>query len=91
MTVRAFLDLGGLAPEDVDVQTVVGRVDMNEQLHDVSTLTMAFVDGDTSGDGFRYEAHLPLTSSGPIGYTVRVLPRHELLAFPSEMGLVTTA
>ena len=90
MTVRAFLDLGGLAPEDVDVQTVVGRVDMNEQLHDVSTLTMAFVDGD-SGDGFRYEAHLPLTSSGPIGYTVRVLPRHELLAFPSEMGLVTTA
>jgi starch phosphorylase len=26
---------------------------------------------------------------GPFGYTVRVLPRHPLLAGPAEMGLVT--
>ena len=88
MTVRAYLDLGGLSPEDVEVQTVTGRVDMNEQLHDVSTMPMTFVG---NGDGFRYEAHLPLTTSGPVGYTVRVLPRNKLLASPAEMGLVTTA
>ena len=88
MTVRAYLDLGGLSPEDVEVQTVTGRVDMNEQLHDISTMPMTFVG---NGDGFRYEAHLPLTTSGPVGYTVRVLPRNKLLAAPAEMGLVTTA
>jgi len=37
MTVRAFLDLGGLAPEDVEVQSVTGRVDVNEQLHDITS------------------------------------------------------
>jgi starch phosphorylase len=34
---------------------------------------------------------LTLAKSGPVGYTVRVLPRHELLAAPAELGLVTTA
>jgi len=39
----------------------------------------------------RYEAALTLTRSGPVGYTVRILPRHELLAAPAELGLVTIA
>jgi starch phosphorylase len=88
MTIRAYLDLGGLEPDDVEVQAVTGRVDDTEQLHEVSTMSMTFVG---NGDGYRYEAQLPLTKSGPVGYTVRVLPRHHLLASPAEMGLVTTA
>ena len=88
MMVRAYLDLGGLTPEDVEVQTVTGRVDANEQLHDITTVPMTLV-GD--GDGYRYEAQLPLTTSGAVGYTVRVLPKNDLLASPAEMGLVTTA
>ena len=92
---RAQVDLGGLTPEDVQVQSVTGRVDISEHLHDISTVDMVFVPAtDSSGvvdTGFRYEAHLPLTQSGPVGYTVRVLPRHELLASPAELGLVTTA
>ena len=88
MTVRAYLDLGGLSPEDVEVQTVTGRVDENEQLHDISYMAMSFVG---NGDGYRYEAELPLRRSGPVGYTVRVLPKNELLASPAELGLVTIA
>ena len=91
MTVRALLDLGGLSPQDVQVQTVTGPVDVNEQLHDITTVPMDCTDGNADADGFRYEAHLPLTRSGAIGYTVRVLPRHTLLAAPAELGLVTTA
>ncbi|TKV60562.1 glycosyltransferase family 1 protein [Nakamurella flava] len=92
MTVRAYLDLGGLSPEDVEVQTVTGRVDESEQLHDITYSTMTFVDGqDQRGDGFRYEAELPLQRSGPVGYTVRVLPKNGLLASPAELGLVTIA
>ena len=95
MTVRAYVELGGLAPADVVVQSVTGRVDVNEQLHDIVTVDMGFVDApdstDSAGTGYRYEAQLPLTRSGAVGYTVRVLPRHELLASPAELGLVTTA
>ncbi|MET3805110.1 starch phosphorylase [Nakamurella sp. UYEF19] len=88
MTVRAYVDLAGLEPSDVEVQTVTGRVDETEALHEVTTVPMTFVG---NGDGYRYEAQLPLTRSGPIGYTVRVIPRHPLLASPAELGLVTTA
>ena len=31
----------------------------------------------------------PLRRPGPFGYTVRVVPRHPLLATSAEMGLVT--
>ncbi len=95
MTLRAQVDLGGLTPEDVQVQSVTGRVDINEHLHDISTVDMVFVPAtDSTGvvdTGYRYEANLPLTQSGPVGYTVRVLPKHELLASSAELGLVTTA
>ena len=31
---------------------------------------------------------MTLDRTGPFGYTVRVLPRHELLASPAELGVV---
>jgi glycogen phosphorylase len=33
----------------------------------------------------------PLPVAGPVGYTVRVLPHHPLLASDTELGLVTLA
>ena len=32
-----------------------------------------------------------LERTGPVGYTVRVLPRHQLLATPAELGVATVA
>jgi glycogen phosphorylase len=37
----------------------------------------------------RYVGEAELGRPGPFGYTVRVLPRHPLLAGPAEMGLIT--
>ena len=37
----------------------------------------------------RVTARLPV--AGPVGYTVRVLPHHPLLAGDNELGLVTLA
>ena len=88
LTLRAYLDLGGLSPEDVEVQAVTGRIDLADDLHEVTSVPMVFVG---NGDGYRYEANLPLARSGPVGYTVRVLPRHALLASSAELGLVTNA
>jgi starch phosphorylase len=89
LTVRAHCQLGGLTPADVSVQAVLGRVDMNEQLHEIDVTDMTVLDRLDGVD--RYEVAVPLTRSGPVGYTVRILPRHELLAAPAELGLVSTA
>ena len=37
----------------------------------------------------RFAGSVKLDRPGPFGYTVRVLPRHPLLASRAEMGLVT--
>ena len=36
----------------------------------------------------RFEAVVALPHAGVLGYTVRVLPRHDLLAAPAELGRV---
>jgi starch phosphorylase len=83
--VRALVDLAGLAPSDVDVQVVVGRVDDRDELRDVITASMRPV-----SDG-EYAADLRLAHAGALGYTFRVLPRHGLLATPAELGRVVLA
>ena len=39
----------------------------------------------------RFDGRLELRRTGPFGYTVRVLPKHEYLANPAELGVVTLA
>ncbi len=87
MTVRAYVDLAGLTEQDVTVQTVIGRLGADHTLDEPRITDMEFVG---NGDGHRFQAHIPLQRAGSLGYTVRVLPRHPLLASPAEMGLVTT-
>ncbi len=87
ISLRAFVRLGSLSPDDVDVQAVYGPVDDADVLTSMSTLSLKAVEQDEAGR-YRYEGTLDLDRTGPIGYTVRVLPRHELLATPAELGLV---
>ena len=85
VTVRARVDLNGLSPSDVEVQAVIGRVADSGELSDVATATMS-----PGADG-AYQAELALPHVGSVGYTVRVLPHHELLATPAELGRVILA
>jgi glycogen phosphorylase len=88
LTLRAYVRLGELAPSDVVVQAVLGRVDENENLTDVRTVTMSHAGTDSLGEVFVTDTALPI--SGAVGYTVRVLPHHELLVGDAELGLVRT-
>ncbi|SFP31098.1 starch phosphorylase [Amycolatopsis arida] len=80
--VRARIDLAGLEPSDVEVQAVVGRVGDVDELEDPVTVPMT----PTEIGEFRGSVVLP--RAGALGYTVRVLPRHGLLASPAELGKV---
>ncbi|WP_409496430.1 alpha-glucan family phosphorylase [Amycolatopsis sp. cmx-11-12] len=85
VTIRARIDLAGLEPSEVDVQAVVGKVGDGDELSEPVTVPM-------SGDGIgAFAARLKLPHPGSIGYTVRVLPKHRLLATPAELARVVHA
>ena len=89
LSLRAEVDLAGLDPSDVDVQAAYGRVDESNGLHEVQSTPLAYAN---DGDGLhRWEGTVPLERPGAFGYTVRVLPRHPLLATEAELGVVTVA
>ncbi|WP_199433483.1 alpha-glucan family phosphorylase [Qaidamihabitans albus] len=83
--VRAGVDLAGLDESEVEVQAVIGRVGDTDDLEDVVTVPM-----HPAGRG-EFTAALRLPHAGALGYTVRVLPRHRLLASPAELGKVVLA
>jgi starch phosphorylase len=89
LTLRAEVALGGLSPDDVDVEAVYGAVGVDDRLLDIGTAQLRPV---PNGDGtHRFEGEVPLDRTGGFGYTVRVLPRNRLLAARAELGLVATA
>jgi enoyl-CoA hydratase/carnithine racemase len=87
LAVHAMVALGGLGTEDVTVEVVYGRPDEDDEIVQPEHVTLT-PEGDASAP-VRYSGEVPLGRPGPFGYTVRVLPRHPLLASRAELGLVT--
>jgi starch phosphorylase len=88
--VRAQVSLGGLRPEDVEVQLLHGPVGQSEELEEPSVVAMAA--GDPAADGhLTFEGAFRLDRPGRYGVTVRVVPAHPDLATPVELGLVAWA
>jgi starch phosphorylase len=93
LDVHAIVELDAVAPEDVHVQVVFGRVDDDDQLREamhVDLVQAGPVDGQPAGT-YRFEGSLPLERRGAFGYTVRVLPRHATFAAEAELDLVALA
>ena len=86
LRVRALVQLGPLRPEDVEVQAVYGRADESDQLGDQRTAALERQGVDDLGRN-TYEGVIELDRSGSFGYTVRVVPKHPLLATSAELGL----
>lgn len=90
LTLTATVQLAGLAPDEVAVQAVVGRVDAGDSIVAPETVPMTHT-GTADGGSDVFSTTTPLPVAGPVGYTVRVLPHHRLLAADNELGLVTLA
>ncbi len=87
LTVRTWVALGDLAPDDVEVQLVHGRVGGDDELVDTSTVALSPTEAYEHGR-HRFDGGTDLHRPGPFGWTVRVVPRHPLLTAPAELGLV---
>ncbi|MDR1824646.1 MAG: alpha-glucan family phosphorylase [Bifidobacteriaceae bacterium] len=89
--VTAVVSLDGLSPDDVDVQVAYGRATEADSLgkgYKTESLALA---GSLAGGRHSFTGSINLDRSGSFGYTVRVVPRHALLAGPADLGLITQA
>lgn len=85
-----FVNLGGLSPEDVEVELVAGQVNDDDELEDVHIVKMSLAESP-SNSSHVFKAQITSHSAGVFGFTVRVVPWHPLLASRAEMGLSSLA
>ncbi len=90
LTLTATVTLAGLRPDEVLVQAVLGRVESGDTLRDPDYIDMVHT-GSGEGGTEIFCTTTALPKAGAMGYTVRVLPRHPLLASVAEWGLVKLA
>lgn len=85
LELTAAVDLAGLTDDDVVVEAVVGAVGDDGEIADPTLIPL-----QRGADG-RYGARFTLARPGEVGYTVRVVPQHAVLASRAELGAVATA
>lgn len=88
--VKARIDLGELAPEDLQVTLYQGAIDENGQLLNPTSVIMDFQGRDQQGYGV-YTTDFTYGRSGLQGMTLQILPHHPNLSSPYEMDLVLWA
>nr|WP_218913128.1 alpha-glucan family phosphorylase [Janibacter alkaliphilus] len=89
--VDAYVHLDGLAPQEVAVQVVAGTAALGtDDLSDWEASPLSLVESYDDGR-HKFSGDLTIERTGQFGWTVRVLPRHELLASPATLGLVANA
>ena len=88
--VEAVVDLGQLTPDDVAVELYFGAIDSDGQLSEGKSLDMQIAECG-NGRNAKYIAQMPCQASGRSGYTVRVLPRHDLMTTGLDMALIRWA
>lgn len=86
----AWVRLGELTAEDVSVQLVSGDVDADDEMHHVRINELAPT-GRTEGDAQEFSVRAVSHFAGPVGYTVRVVPKNALMASSAELGLAAVA
>ena len=87
LAVRAFVALGALSPDDVDVQVVHGVIDHDDDLVGTTTGSLTVAEA-YEGGRYRFDGTVTLEHSGAFGYTVRIIPKNALLASTAELGVV---
>jgi starch phosphorylase len=88
MAVHVYVSLGSLSPQDVQVQVVHGRVRDEDELVETEAEALVLIE-TYEGGRHHFAGEVTLDTSGPFGYSVRVLPNNSHLASVAELGCVT--
>lgn len=88
-TVRAEISLGNLSPSDIEVQVYYGPKDKVDEPEEFSSVKMKPLNKNGDGSGFyKYTGSIPCAMTGLHCYTIRILPKHELMIHPFELSKV---
>lgn len=90
LEVKAWLALGNLTADDIQVELYQGSVDENGDIINATTVKMIYQGKDDSGSSL-YAAEIAYDRSGLQGISLRVLPNHKNLTSPYEPGLILWA
>ena len=94
LRVRAVVNLGSLSEDDVKVELVHGHAHDGDRIIDPARLPLVVEPGNMTaagGSSSSWTGEVPLEHAGSFAYSVRVVPRHPLLATPAELGVVAVA
>ncbi len=87
LEVQARVNLGSLKPSDVTVELYYGRLNAEGLIEEGRSIPMLVA--QSKGDGQHiFSGALSCTTSGRHGYALRIVPHHEDLGSPFEMGLI---
>lgn len=82
------VDLGKLTPNDVEVQIYYGKVDDRYETNANNYVVMNFVKSNEELNIHSFSGEIKCKKTGNFGYTLRILPKHELLHNPFELNLI---
>lgn len=91
INVKAWVHLGSLTPDDVSVELYLGRLNPQGEIVEPGVTRMEFKESVKEGLSLFEAWTVPCCKSGLHGYTVRVVPRHEDLWSPWDLGLILWA
>jgi len=87
LAIRARFFLGDIKPDEVTVQLYQGRLDARHNIVQPNPIEMTCEASEWPGE-WTYSASFVCHTAGRHGYMFRILPRHEDLAVPHDVGLV---
>lgn len=88
LCIKALVRLGSLQQNDVAVEFYHGPVDTWQNIKRGSAVRMEYAHPADQPDEHWFVGSMPCTQTGKHGVSVRVLPRHEDLIDPYDMGLI---
>lgn len=88
LPINAQIHLGSLTPDDVEVQIYYGPIDKQNDPHFSRTVVMETSDGLNEKGLYNYSGKIVPLNSGQKGFTIRVLPKNDLLINPFEIGVI---
>jgi len=86
--IRALITLGRANPQDVAVELYHGPVDSWGNITQGAAIRMEHEQAAGNNGDHWFVGRMPCSSSGRQGVAVRVLPNHEDLTNPCELGLI---
>jgi len=88
LNIRALVKLGKIRPDDVSVELYHGPVDTWGDIKDGSTVRMSYKEASGQDGEHWFEGVMACKKSGRRGLALRVLPRHDDIVDPYELGLI---